>query len=170
MLKKIITLSLPLTLAACAYGQLGALNERYGFFGTAPNDFVSAAPATIGTYKFLGIGRVANTETLTHEAYYFDPKPLEVKKDGGLIIKTYAYTNKPAPTKNKLSYNSKIELVYLNCNNRTFTETVSKLYSSKDATGKPVYVEDNKNSYTPVAISPNNLDRILFEKVCKQKF
>ena len=151
-LKSKIQLLTPLVLAtmlaACAYGQFGALDERNALWGPAvPKDFANTVPNNIGTWKFYSFGRMSPTSEV-YTAQFYDTG--NVKQTGDEVwVATYTYTNKPDVAPNGKPYSAIIKQVYLNCTKQTYSNVVSKYYPTTRPEGKVVYTENLTKTYKP---------------------
>lgn len=164
-MKKVIYLSLTI-LTGCANDIIGGINDKYGIFGGVPTDFAKNAPNEIGIYKFLGFGKSNKTSPATHQAYYYNPKPLSKTKDGGEIIEVYAYNNGPLSTDNGKEYNSIKNNIYINCEDETSSDLKTIYLATKEIKSRVVEVKDESKSATVTKIPHNRLDYVLYKKIC----
>ena len=153
-------------LAACAYGQFGALDERNGLWGpSVPKEFANTVPNNIGTWKFYSFGRTSPTSDI-YTAQFYDAR--DVKRSGDEVwVSTYTYMNKPDVAPNGKPYSAIIKQVYLNCSKHTYSNVVSKYYPTTKPEGKVVYTENLTKTYKPEPMPDYDTIGKVSRMVCK---
>lgn len=135
-------------LTSCAYGHLGAIDERNGLWGpSVPKAFASTVPNNIGTWKFYSFGRMSPTSDV-YTAQFYDSSKIERSGDE-VRIHTYTFTNIPDVAPNGKAYSAIIRQVYLNCAKHTYSNVVTKYYPTTKPEGKVTYTENLAKTYKP---------------------
>lgn len=153
-------------LTACAYGHLGAIDERNGLWGpSVPKDFASTVPNNIGTWKFYSFGRMSPTSDV-YTAQFYDTG--NVKRSGDEVrISTYTYTNRSDVAPNGKAYSAIIRQVYMNCAKHTYSNVASTYYPTQKPDGKVVYKDNFNKTFKPESVPDYDTIDKVFRMVCK---
>lgn len=139
-----LILSFTVILTACAYGQFGAIDERYGFgFSGVPSSFGKESPNTIGSWKFYSFAK-KDKDSDIYLAQYYDTSTIK-RVGNNVSLDIYSNLNISDKAPNGKDYLSKTAKVKYDCSAKTYVKFDEKYFVNKQPTGKPIYVDSSKS-------------------------